>query len=553
MRLLRMPNGWTLTALAIAGLLAVPLVAVAISVFALPTSSAHVWGTLLPRYSLNTLALLVLAGSLASLIGVGTAWIVSTMTFPGRRLLSWILVLPLAAPAYVIAYAYTDFLEYSGPLQTWLRTVSGNDAFALPPIRNLPGAGLLLALVLYPYVYITSRIAFATQGRDLYLAARSLGLGPWSAFLRVSLPAARPAIAGGLALVLMETIADFGVADYFAIPTFSVGIFRAWLSMGERAVAMQLAGVLLLAVFALVLLERQSRRGVAAQSNSATMSDLFRLSPTGTAMAILACSLPVILGFLLPVGLLISLALQPLTLPAIETSLADFASNSFTVAGLTAILGTGIALVLAYANRVTGPAFPLAHRAITFSTLGYAIPGAVLAVGLLAPLSQIDQSLTRWSRDTFNLSHGLLLTGSVFVLVYALVVRFLTVSYNTINEAMVQLPPSMDDAARSLGASRWRVLWAIHLPVLSPSLIAGASLVFIDAIRELPATLILRPLNFETLATRVYRLASDERLSEAALPSLIIIAFGLIPVLLLDRIGRKATPKIPPAEEARRP
>ncbi len=524
----------------VATVMAVPLFAVMASLLGSdPTTLARTLGELWPRYGEQTLVLMLMVGVFTAAVGTVTAWIVSALEFPGRRLLSVLLVLPLAAPGYIIAYLYTDLLDFAGPIQSALRAQFGWGAqdYWFPEIRSLPGAALMLGLVLYPYVYLLARASFSAQGASQWLAARSLGDTPWRAFRRIALPTARPAIAGGLALVLMETIADYGVADYFAIQTFSVGIFRTWLSLGDRQMAMHLAAMMLGFVALLVLVENLTRPGrtdMGAQSGAARLR--MPLSRGATALAWVACGVPVVLGFVIPMGTLIYLSLSNGDAMAL-TQLLIYSSNSARVAIATALISIAIALLLAYAARQTQNG--VVRGGIRLATLGYALPGALLAVGLLAPISGVDRQLTRFLRDSAGLDVGLLLTGSIAVLVYALTIRFLTVGYNSVSGGLSQISPSLDAAARSLGATPKRVLQTIHLPLLSPSLLAGALLVVIDVLRELPATLILRPFNFETLATRTYRLASDERLAEASTAALLIVLMGLIPVILLNRTTRR--------------
>jgi len=519
----------------------VPMVAV-LWALAAPGSGefSHVWGVMLPSYALNTLALMVIVGVLATLVGVTTAWLVTATDFPGRRLFSWLLVLPLAAPAYIVAYLYTDLLEFSGPVQTALRSAFqlGPGDYWFPQIRSLPGAAIVLSLVLYPYIYLLARSAFAAQSRSQLLAARTLGLSPGRAFYQVVLPGARPAIAGGLALVLMETLADFGVVEYFGVPTFSTGIFRTWFAMGDQLTAMKLAGGMLLFVFVLVAAESFTRRGHVASDDRLSLSPPFTLSAGASFAAILVCSVPVILGFVLPITVLFWLTLVQGDGLSIQTVMS-FAQNSVLLAIVTAALATGLAVLLAYADRQTmGPSWrrTATKSAIRIATLGYALPGALLAVGLLGPLGSVDRAFARFLNQSLGLDVGLLLTGTIALLVYALLVRFLTVSFNSVSGGMAKIPLSMDAAARSLGATPRRVVQQVHVPLLGPSLAAGAALVFIDVMRELPATLILRPFNFETLATRVYRLASDERLAEASTSALIIVLIGILPVILLNRV-----------------
>ena len=536
---------WSIAALVLAALAGMPLAAIswaALSGAGGGEALGDLARTVLPTYIANTALLMLLAGGLAAVTGTGCAWLVAACRFPGRRVLGWALVLPLALPAYIAAYVYADMLDYAGPVQSALRGATGwgAGAYWLPDIRSLPGGALVLASVLYPYVYLLARTAFATQSARQFRAARSLGAKPARAFWQVALPAARPAIAGGLALVLMEVLADFGVAEYFAIPTFSTGIFRSWLAMGDKEPALKLAAVMLVFVIVLVTIEAATRRGRSdsrdglAQQN-AEAEPLVALSPTGQALAFLACIVPVLIGFVLPAGYLAAMAMTDTAQAAIG-DLATYAQSSLWL-GLAAVsLCLTCALLLAFArarshSRITASAIRLA-------TLGYALPGALLAVGLLAPLGAFDQSLTRFARDSLGWSGGLLLTGTSAILVYALSVRFLTVAYNSVSGGLARIPPGLDAAARSLGAAPSRVLARVYAPLLSPSLAGAAALVFIDTVRELPATLILRPFNLETLATRTYRLAGDERLIEASIPALILLAAGLLPVLVLNRLGK---------------
>lgn len=522
--------------LLLALILAVPLIAVGASLFQQSAQGLDGWWrTVLPLYGVNTLALMIMVGGLSTIIGVSTAWLISVTQFPGRRLLSWMLVLPIAAPAYILAYLYTDLLTFTGPIQTTLRTTFGWQAgeYWFPEIRSLPGATLMLSLVLYPYVYLLARASFHQQSATSWLAARSLGSSPSSAFYRVALPMARPAIAGGLALVMMETVADYGVADYFAIPTFSIGIFRTWLSMGNKTLALQLAAMMLGVVALLILLEALSRKGRVDQGGRAQMAPpKLKLSFGHALMAWGVCGLPILLGFFIPIGVLVHMTLS-VGDPLPATTLLGYAANTAKVAIAVALIATLFAIILAYAARHTPDR--LTGSFIRVSTLGYALPGALLAVGLLAPLGAVDQQVTRLLRDTVGWSGGLVLTGTLAILIYALVIRFLTVSYNSVSSGYATVPTAMDAAARSLGATPGRVVSRIHLPLIRSSLGAGALLVMIDVMRELPATLLLRPFNFETLATRAYRLASDERLAEASTTALLIVLLGLVPVILINR------------------
>ena len=536
---------WHLGSWLIAGLVGAPIVVV-LAALLMPQSASwpHIQDTVLANYVVNTALLMVLVAVLTATIGVALAWTVATKDFPGRRFLSWALVLPLAAPAYVVAYVYTDLLEYSGPVQTGLRALTGAQTDLLPPIRSLGGAAVVLGLVLYPYVYLLARTAFASQSAPLFEAARVLGAGGKRAFYSVALPAARPALAGGVALATMETVADYGVVEYFGVATFTTGIFRTWFALGDRAAALELAAWLFLLVAVLVLAERYARRG--RTSNPVSRDAAAPLIPLrgGRAwLATLGCCLPLVLGFAVPVLVLGRYAIVAGD-PLLGRGFGEFVRASFTVAGITAVLATALALWLAYSERLSRRAAIVSRAsvltgaaatgvAVRVATLGYALPGAVLAVGVLVPLTIVDKTLARFLAAQLGWHAGLLLTGTAAALVFAYLARFLTVAYNACHGGLERIHPRLDDAARSLGARPRRVLAEVHLPLLRGAAASAALLVFIDVMKELPATLLLRPFNFETLATRVYRLASDERLAEASTAALAIVLVGVLPALLL--------------------
>lgn len=528
-------SGWTAGALAVAAVLLLPSITVLWSLTA-PASEnwAHLGSTVLPGYILNTLKLMALVAAMTAVIGVGTAWLTVTTVFPGRSVLSWALVLPLATPGYIVAYVYTDLLSFAGPVQSALRAATGWHAgdYYFPPVRSLPGAALMLSLVLYPYVYLLARAAFQRQSAALFDAARNLGAKPWRAFLRVALPCARPAIAGGLALVLMETISDFGVVDYFAVQTLTTGIFRTWFSLGDAVSAAQIAAWLFVFAIALVFIEMASRRGRVANPVSRDMPSAPRsLGGLAAIGAFLVCALPVLLGFVTPAVVLLRYAIIEGD-PLLGRSFFDFAWNSLTVAAIAAAIATMLALLLAYGERLHPSR--VNRVSIRLATLGYALPGAMIAIGILTLSTDIDRLLADAVSDRLGISPGLLLTGSVAGLVFAYVARFLTAAYNAAHSGLEKIHPTLDAAARSLGAGPRRVLTAIHVPLLTGALASAALIVFIDVMKELPATLLLRPFNFETLATRTYRLASDERLAEASTAALAIVALGVIPTILLS-------------------
>ncbi len=520
----------------IALVLAFPIFVVVSALFApAPEVWSHLRSTVLTSYVINTAALSLMVGAFALILGVGTAWLSVAYEFPGRRVFGWALVLPLACPAYIIAYVYTDLLEFSGPVQAGLRALFGWNAneYWFPNIRSLYGAALVLGLVLYPYVYLAARASFLRQSTTLFEAARVLGAGPYTAFVRVALPTARPAIAGGLALVLMETVADYGVVEYFSIPTFTTGIFRTWFEMGERLAALQLAGWLFMVVAAIVLFEAISRRGQTSNPVSRDRAmEPVRLSAGRGLLAALVCLAPIALGFLVP---MISLANYAFTEgdPLLGRSFFEFARNSFFVAGAAALVATCLAMTLAHGARVQQNF--TSRAGIRLATLGYAMPGTVLALGVLVPLTQADRAIAGFFASHTDWSVGLLMTGTTAALIYAYVSRFLTAAFNVYDGSLQRIHKNIDGAARMLGASGLKQFSTIHLPLLRGAILSAALLVFIDVMKELPATLLLRPFNFETLATRVYRLASDEKLAEASTAALTIVILGMIPVILLTR------------------
>jgi iron(III) transport system permease protein len=526
---------WAWGSAGIALVVSIPVLVVLAALFSPGSENwVHIRDTVLSDYLRNTAALVLLVALLCSLLGVTTAWLCAACEFPFRKTLSWALVLPLAAPAYVIAYVYTDLLEFAGPVQGWLRSVTGWQAgdYQFPPIRSLPGAAVMLSLVLYPYVYLLCRATFVTQSASLFEAARVLGAGPTSAFFRIALPSARPALAGGLALALMETVADFGVVEYFGVPTFTTGIFRAWYSMGDQGAALQLAAGLFTVVAALVLLEHFARRGRVSNPVSRNHAATRRqLGPGRGWLATLICFLPILLGLIIPLIVLGRYAYSHGD-PMLGRNFGDYLSNTFLVAGIAAVVTTGCALWLAYTERLH-PSL-LGRIGVRVATLGYALPGAMLALGILVAFTELDVALASFAKNRLDSNVGLLLTGTSFALIFAYLVRFLTVAYNACHSGLEKIHRRLDDVGRTLGAGPMRLLKEVHVPLIWPAVFSSLLLVFIDVVKELPATLILRPFNFETLATRVYRLASDERLPEASTAALCIVALGLIPALLLS-------------------
>lgn len=527
-----------LVGLTVALLAGLPVASVGLNLFAGGTSATwgHLSSTVLPEYIANSLWLCLGVGLGVGVVGVMTAWLTAMHDFPGRRVFEWALVLPLAVPAYVMAYVYTDFLQFVGPVQTFLRDSFGweHGDYWFPDIRTLPGAIVMFVCVLYPYVYLLARTAFLERASGMLEAARTLGMGPWRAFFAVSLPLARPAIVAGIALALMETLADYGTVAYFAVNTFTTGIYRAWFSLGDRVAAAQLAAMLLAFVLFLLTVERISR-GRARYHNTTGRNRPMagaRLKGLAAGLAILACVLPLLLGFILPAGLLLKMALTEGDAQFGERFLT-LSRNSFVLAGATAAIGVLLALLLAYGARLAKNG--LASGLNRLVGLGYAVPGAVIAVGVLIPVTRLDNWLAGQWQAWFDYNPGLLLTGGIAALIYAYLVRFLAVALHTVESSLGKITPSMDDAARSLGLGQGETMRRVHVPMLRGSLLTAGLLVFVDVMKELPATLVMRPFNFDTLATQAYTLASDERLAEASTASLAIVVVGLLPLIALSR------------------
>jgi len=527
--------GWL--SLAMALLVMVPIVAVILELRHPPSDAwSFVATTLVPRYLANTawLALGVLV--LTATAGIGTAILVTSFRFAGVRLLEWLLVLPVAIPSYVLAYLYYDMLGVAGPVQSALRDATGLTArqLAFPPIASLPGAVFVLAAGLYPYVYVSARAAFLQQGRRLIETARMLGCSPLAAFLRVSLPLARPAIVAGLALVMMETLAEYGALSLLGVQTFTTGIYKAWFGMGDRVAAAQLATMLLGLVALLLWTERIQRRGRVSDTRHRGDHEPRTLTGWPARLAFTACLLPTLTGFVIPGAYLVYLAVKLGTAPAL--SVLPALGNSLLVAAITTAIALVAGLLIVYGARLSPYRPVLVANRIAAS--GYAIPGPVLAIGALIPLAALDGLLRGWL-GRFGIDVGLLLTGTVAMLIFVYLVRFMTISIGSIEAGFQKVAPSMEDAAAMLGHNALQRLWYVHARLIAPAIAVAATLVFVDVIKELPATLILRPFEFDTLAVRVFNLASDERLREAAAPALLLVAIGLLPAWLLTRQIRR--------------
>lgn len=533
---------WAFISGLIALLVSIPILAVLSSFF---VSSGDIWShlaeTVLGDYISNSLLLIVGVSLGVILTGVSLAWIITMCSFPGQKYFEWAAVLPFSIPAYLLAYIYTDFLGTTGTLQTALRStfeLSVGDYF-FPEIRSIWGAILIMILAFYPYVYMLARSAFLNQSVSLFEASRIMGYSTTQSFFKVALPLARPGIAAGLALALMETLNDFGTVQYFGVQTFTTGIYRTWFGLGERPAAAQLAGFLLLFIIALILLERWSRSKIKDQTNATNrFKRIHRFDLKGIKAwgASIICSIPVLLGFILPVSLLLSMFFN--NLDSVNARFLLYSLNTLSVATIAGLITISVALLMAYSSRLNPS--KLIRGLNQFGALGYAIPGSVIAVGVLIPFGWLDNTIDSFARSNFQVSTGLLLSGTLFAMIFAYVVRFLSVSYNGINSSLQKISPNIDEASRGMGYSFSQILRKIHIPMLSNGLLSAFLLVFVDVMKELPATIIIRPFNFDTLAVQVYRLASDERLGESAGAALAIVLVGIIPVILLSKTITKS-------------
>lgn len=529
----------TIAAMLLSPLVAMPLIAIFVIALTGGTNGwQHLLVNVLPRSGAQTLLLLLMTGAFTTITGVTTAWLVTMFDFPFRRLLSFALVLPLAIPSYLAAYAFGEFLDFAGPVQSALRALFGYQTirdYWFPDIRSLGGAVLVLSSVLYPYIYLSTRAAFGLQGRFAADAARTLGVGPLRLFLSVQLPMARPAIIIGLALVMMETLNDIGAVEYLGVHTLTFTIYETWLNRGNLAGATQIAACLVLIVGALIVIERRARRRQRFAAGKATAmhqrSARVELSPARGWLATLVCALPFLSGFAIPVLVLGSYALKRLNGladPKLLKALLHSLEVSLPVAVITLFGG----FLLAYAQRER-PSWPT-RFAVRVGSLGYGIPGTVLAIGVLLPLAGLDNAVDGIMRSHLGISTGLLLSGTAFAIIYAHSVRFMTLAEGTVDAGFQKLSPHLDMASRTLGRTRLQTLLGVLLPNIRPAAITASLLVFIESLKELPATIMLRPFNFNTLSTMVYESASRSRVQDAALPALVIIAAGLVPVILVS-------------------
>ncbi len=526
---------WPVAAGAVALVVATPILVVVSSILT-PSLEvwSHLWETQLAELAWNTIALITGVGLGVVVVGTGLAWLVTMYRFPGRGIFEWLLILPLAMPAYVIGFVFLALFDYAGPVQSWLRQVFGPGVW-FPDFASYGGVVLVMTLVLYPYVYLLARAAFLEQSETALEAARALGASRFRAFWKVILPLARPSIVAGVTLALMEALSDFGTVAIYGFDTFTVAIYRIWFGMFDRGAATELASVLLFFTLTLYLLERALRgRARFYQTDGKVRPPTpKRLTGWKAWTASGAASLVVGVALGLPVAQLLYWTVTALGGPDYDDRYPAFMFNTLTLGAISAILAVGAAVVVAYGLRLSR------NRIVTtfgrIANMGYALPGSVIAVGVLAPLAFVDHGLDAFLQATWGISSGLVLTGSMVGLLFAYLVRFLAVSCQTVEASLIKVTPSMDMAARSLGASKGEVLWRVHLPLIRGGLCTAAILVFVDVIKEMPATLLLRPFGYETLAVRIWQLTSESLWEAAALPALIIVAAGILPVLFLAR------------------
>ncbi|MCS6122775.1 ABC transporter permease [Shewanella baltica] len=536
--ILGLARSWSLAGYAVATILVLPLVALILQ--ALQPDEAvfgHLMATVLPTYIINSLLLIFWVSLGALLLALPCAWLMARCEFVGRRYLQWALLLPLAMPGYIVAYVYTDLLDYAGPVQRSLRSIFGWSSpqdYFFPDIRTLGGAACMLSLVLFPYIYLLARTAFMEQSLSLAHASRIMGCSPWQSFWRLSLPMARPALAVGVALVAMETAADFATVNYFAVPTLTTAVYDTWLGYGNLTAAAKLSAIILLVVFSLIGFERFARRKQKLFQKQSRIQaiDLYRLSTAQTAVALSFCATLLLLAFLLPFGILLSYAIGYFE-QSWDKSFWLLSLNSLSLALITSLICCLIALLLMFVRRIS----PRSSDALPsrLASTGYALPGTVLAIGVLVPLTMLDFAINDLA-DLLGLDGpGLILTGSVVALIFAFCVRFVAIAIGSVESSYKRISPSLDMVSLTMGQGPRQLLQRVHLPLLGKGLFAGALLVFIESMKELPAALLLRPIGFENLATYVFQFVSDEKLEHGALAAIVIVLVGLVPLIYLNR------------------
>lgn len=530
-------NGWSALLVVLVLLIGLPVYTILLK-FIQGGGSGEVWShlvdTVLADYLLNSFGIVLITCILTLALGVSSAWLVSTCEFPFRKTFEWTLILPLGIPTYIAAYTYAGIFDYTGPIQTFLRDLGLIESTYID-IMNFWGVSVVISLVLYPYVYVVARSSFINQSATILESARILGSSSWKAFFKIALPVSRPAIIGGLSLVVMEVLNDYGAVRYYGVSTFTTGIFRAWFSLGDTGAAINLSGILMLFILVLILAERAQRGKMKFDEGARITRPLkrYKLSGVKKFLAFSVCFLPLFLGFMAPLLQLILWAKQTVH-KVLDKDFIDLMLNSFGLALLAAAICVVISTLILYAVKINrNTLFRLLAK---LASLGYSIPGAVIAIGIMVPLLTMDKALISFFKEQFDHNPGLILSGTLFSLTFAYTVRFLTVAMNPIEAAFKKAGDSLDEASKSLGNGSIKTLWKVNLPLVKTSLFSGGLLVFVDILKELPLTLILRPFNFHTLATKAYELASDELVAESATPSLIIILIGIVPIIILNKL-----------------
>ncbi|MBR9729395.1 ABC transporter permease [Shewanella intestini] len=536
--ILGLTRSWTLAGYIVAAILILPLLALLVQA-TMPDEAvfSHLYDTVLPTYIYNSLILMLLVCVGSLLIAIPAAWLIARCDFPGRKYFQWLLLLPLAMPAYIVAYVYTDLFDYAGIVQRTLRMLfewQGPHDYYFPQVRSLGGAAIMLSLVLFPYIYLLARTAFMEQSSSLLHASRVMGCGSWRSFWRLSLPMARPALAVGVALVAMETAADFATVDYFAVPTLTTAVYDTWLGYGSLAAAAKLSTIMLLVIFAIVGFERFARRKqkLFQKQTGIDESDRHVLNGSKMLVATAYCSVLLLLAFVLPFVILCQYAVDYFA-QSWSAKFFEYSLNSLYISALVSALCVTISLGLVFVRRVSPRRMDTVPSRL--ASTGYAIPGTVLAIGVLVPLTYLDFGINDIYAYFDQKGPGLVLTGSVCALVFAFCVRFIAITIGSIENSYKQISPSLDMASITMKQTPTNLLWRVHLPLLNKGIFAGALLVFIESMKELPAALLLRPIGFENLATHVYQYVSDEQLELGALSAIVIVLVGLIPLIYLNR------------------
>ncbi|ELI5720072.1 iron ABC transporter permease [Vibrio fluvialis] len=528
---------WKTSSVALATLLVLPILAIFFTAIGQTDDVfAHLLSTVMPTYAFNTVVLTLSVMALALLFGIPSAWLMAMCRLPGEKVLQWALVLPLAIPGYIVGYIFTGWFDYAGPIQVWLREQTGWMAgeYYFPDIRSLAGASIVLALVLYPYVYLMCRAAFMEQNVSLLQSARLLKCSPWESFRRISLPLVRPSISVALSLVAMETVGDFGTVSYFAVNTLTTAVYDTWMNYSNLTAAAKISAVMLVIVLLLLSAERYSRRRQKLYQSQFNSHEDFRYALRGWKkwLALLWCWGLVCVAFIFPLLQLLSYAYTYFE-QSWTAEFREYALNSLQVSLSAALIGVAVALVVNFYSRLKSNRVSVALMRL--SSMGYAVPGTVLAIGVMVPVLTLDHAVNdvakamQWGRP------GLIFSGTMFAIIFALIVRFSAVAIGSIESSLNKISPSLDMAARTMGCQANAMLWRVHLPLVRRGALIAGLLVFIESMKELNAALLLRPFNFETLATYVYNYASDEHLELAALPAVLLVLVGLIPLVVVNR------------------